>query len=220
MKPGSPSAEKVYGPPAAPTTRRKADSSKIHKPSSPRTPPQNNNLSKALKQPGSRRYIAEPEPLNVFRQADRPDPLMPPFDHDPSTPPNQTSPSSPFWRSTSSTLYQTSGPATTGPGRNKSGSSIAHHQSRICTPPPNQYDSPNALEEAGSWKRRLSHSGLVAGAGRAGSSSTHTAARARAAPAQSGLWTAPVEEEGEGEAYRSWWSDDGHDNAGKGRGLK
>ena len=149
-KPGSSSAEKDCGPPAAPG---KPDSSKAHKQSGPRTTPPSNNLSKALKRPGSLRYIPQYEPLNLFRQADQPDPLMPPFEYEPPTTPKQSGPFTPYSKLASSILYKelelssaekkNSGPPTTAPGR-KSGSSTIHEQSGPWTAPPKQYDSSKA----------------------------------------------------------------------------
>lgn len=217
VKPGSSSAEKDRGPP---TTPGKPDSSKIDKPSRPL----NNNLSKALKQPGSRRYFAEPEPLNLFRQADQPDPLMPPFDYEPLTPLNQLRPSTPFWRSTSSTLYNKPelssvekgkiGPPRTIP-RRKSGPSTTHQRSGSGSAPQQKHDASQAHRQPGSLKHGP-QSGSSTTAGQAGWSTAYDPeARSRAAPAPSYL-SAVAEEE----SYSNWWSDDGHDHPDKRRGLK
>ena len=205
-KPGSSSAGKDCGPPAAPG---KPDSSKAHKPSGPRTAPPSNDVSKALKRPRSLRYIPQSEPLNLFRQADQPDPLMPPFEYEPPTTPYSKLASSILYKELelSSAEKKNSGPPTTDPGR-KSGSSTIHEQSRPRTAPPKQHDSSKAHNQPGSWRRHLSQSGLLTATGEPGSSTAQPEA-----PAQPGLLAALAE----AEAYRRWWNDDGHDDSDKGR---
>ena len=192
IKPRSSSAKKDRGPPRTPGN---PDSSKTHRPSSSRTAPLNNNLSKALKQSGSQRYIPEPEPLNVFRQADQRDPLMPPFDSDPSTALNQLS-LSPPWRPT---------PPIT---QKRFGAGTARQQ---------KDDALHAAYQPGSWRHGPQQSETWTTADQAGSSTAHHAeARSRAAPAPSDLSAAPGEEE----SYRDWWRDDGHDHPDKGGGRR
>ena len=139
---------------------------------------------------------------------------MPPFEHEPSSAPEQSG------QSTASSIHykmpefsnaekKNWGPATAATGR-MSGSSTICKQSGPRIGPPNQHDSSKADSKPGSWRRRLSQSGLLTATGQPGSLKAHQPE----GQAQSDLSTPPAEKE---EAYRSWWSDDGPNTQDKGR---